>query len=363
MAARSRSAGLSALHPLGRLYGYWAFNFMIDIARAIADDFVERPQHYRNVPEHLTGALSGFRTQMGSHPDWPDAHQRIALFRVLSGVCLAGVPLRGAALTYVETATELNRDLLIDAFRDAARAFRTQVKSVEGQCLEISCRQIGLVFENAIQLLQNDAVMRVFNLTPAPKHEGWPGAGHLTGEGSDLATELIRALDSGIAARALVGGPTRELAGTYKPKPIRISMTQNKFILLQQTAWYGASAISGTTADDFEHADLLTLIGNTYKWTKGLQQLIPDVARAWKDPDYRLRLTDLEWGMIEPHPSSTIELPFLDTGGGGGPRSTITSHGEVCCCTGDQACPSSSNCEESPNPSCINCPSLGCDLP
>ena len=39
--------------------------------------------------------------------------------------------------------------------------------------------------------------MRVFNLAPAPKDEDWPIKGYGKGEGTTLATELIRALDSG----------------------------------------------------------------------------------------------------------------------------------------------------------------------
>jgi hypothetical protein len=352
--AESDNARRPSLHPIGRLYGFWAFNFLIDIARAIADDFVERPQHYRTVPEQLT-SLSGFRTLLGSHPDWPDSQQRIALFRILGDVCLAGVPLREAALAYVDTGTEVNRDLLLDAFHDAARSYRDEMKTLEGPSLETSCHQIGLIFNNAVQLFQSDAIMRVFGLTPAPKDDSWPIAGPLKREGLNLAPELIRTLDAGNAARMLVGGPTRELAGGHKSKPIKISMTPTKFVHLQQTAWYGASSISGAMAVSDGQDDLLPLIGHTYKWTKALQKLIPDVVRAWKDPDYRLRLTDLEWGMIEPHPSSTISLPI---GGGGGGYSTATLRGEVCCCTGDLPCPASSNCEWSPNPSCINCPSL-----
>ena len=122
-------------------------------------------------------------------------------------------------------------------------------------------------------------------------------------------------------------------------------MTQNKFILLQQTAWYGASTISGIMADSDRPADLFALLGNTYKWTKALQRLIPDVVRVWKDPDYRMRLTDIEWGMVEPHPSEAMSLALAGGGGiiiGG---STYTVRDEVCCCTGDMECPSSSNCQ------------------
>jgi mersacidin/lichenicidin family type 2 lantibiotic len=135
-------------------------------------------------------------------------------------------------------------------------------------------------------------------------------------------------------------------------------MTPTKFALLQQAARYGALAISATMADNGLQGDLHQMIGNTYKWTKALQRLIPDVVRAWKDPNYRMRLTDLEWGMIEPHPSGDVASALVGGGGGGGGFSTATIRGEVCCSTGDLPCPSSSNCEISPGPSCINCGSI-----
>src|SRR5262245_36076683 len=101
---------------------------MIEIARTIADEVVDRPQRYQNIPEQLAG-LTGFRSLLGSHPDWPDSQQRLALFRALGDVCLASVPLREAALAHVETGTEVNNDLLLDAFGDAARSFREQMKN------------------------------------------------------------------------------------------------------------------------------------------------------------------------------------------------------------------------------------------
>jgi hypothetical protein len=225
------------------------------------------------------------------------------------------MPLREAALVYVETGSEVNRDILTDAFRDAAGSFRTQLKTVEGKSLEIGCHQINMIFRNAIQLFQSDAIMHVFDLAPAPKDEDWPIAGHLKGEGSNLAVELIGALEGGNVALTHLGGPKREVGGVPEPNPIRISMTQNKFILLQQAAAYGASTICGAMADSGLHGDLQQLVGNTYQWTKALQRLVPDVVRVWKDPNYRMRLTDIEWGMIEPHPSGDAN-PAL--GGGGG---------------------------------------------
>ena len=346
-----------ALHPIGKLYGQWAFNFLVDIASAIADDSIERPQHYAKTPEEAIRILSGFRSLLGSHPDWPDSQQRTALFRMLGAMCGAGAGLREAALVYAEAGTEVNRDLLMNAVRNAAASLRNQIKTLEGQSLEIGCRQIDAAFNNAVRLFQSEAVMRVFDLAPAPNDENWPIVNNLTGEGSNLATELIRALDAGNVARALLGGPKREIGGAPAPKFLRISMPQNKFILLQQAAAHGALTISHVMAKDGLQGDLQPLIAHAYQWTKALQRLVPDVVRVWKDPNYRIRLTDLEWGMVEPHPSGDMELA-LGGGGFGAGFSTATVRGEVCCCTGDLPCPSSSNCEVSPGPSCINCGSI-----
>jgi len=308
------------------------------------------------VPEGVGGILLGFRSFLGSHPDWPDRHQRIALFRTLGAVSLAGIPLREAALVYVEAGTEANREVLTEAFRDAADSLRSQMKALEGYSLELNCRQIGTIFTNAVRLFQSEEIMRVFGLAPATGGDDWPFTRQGSEDGTTLATELIRALDAGNVARALLGGPGREV-GAPAPAPIRVSMTQNKFILLRQAARHGSLVISGAMADNSLGGDLRQLIGDTYRWTKALQRLIPDVVRVWKDPNYRARLTDIEWGMIEPHPSGDISLALAGGGAGLG-FSTATVRGEVGCSTGDLPCPSSSNCEISPNPSCINCGSL-----
>jgi hypothetical protein len=342
------SAENSALHPIGTLYGAWAFNFMVDVASAISHDFIDRPHQYQKVPSELSDIMIGFRSSMGSHPDWPDAQQRLAHFRVLGTASTASAPLREAAIIYVEDGTDGNRDLLTDAFRDAAGSFRTQIQTVEGQALNVASRQISSIFNNAIQIFQSNEVMGAFGLSPASKNENWPFAGPPSGDGSYLAAELVRALDAGTIVRTLLSGPKRDADGAPKPKPIRISMTQNKFILLQQAAWYGASAMSATMTEDHFQDKPVALIGNAYKWAKALQKLVPDVVRVWKDPNHRLRLTDLEWGMVSPHPVEAISLSVAASPAFGIGYSTATVRGEVCCSTGDLVCASSTNCEESP---------------
>ena len=322
----------SALHPIGMLYGAWAFNFMVDIASAISHDFIVRPYQYQKVPSEVSDILVGFRSSTGSHPDWPDARQRRDYFSVLGTVSTASASLREAALVYVENGTESNREILTDAFRDAAVSCRTQIQTLEGEALNVASRQISSIFNNAIQLFQSAEVMGAFGLSPAVKNKNWPFAERPSGDGSHLAGEVVKAINAGIVARGLLSGAKRDGERVSEPKPIGISMTQNKFILLQQAAWYGASAMSAIMTEDHLQGEPVALIGDAYKWTKALQRLVPDVARVWKEPNYRLRLTDLERGMVSPHPVEAISFSVANSPAY---NSTATVGYRVCCSTGD----------------------------
>jgi hypothetical protein len=317
---------------------------MVDIATAIAYDFVDRPQHYRRIPDGTKDVLTSFRSLVGAHPDWPDAEQRISIFRgALSAACLASASLREAALVYIEHGNASNEDILLDAFQDSATSFRNQLKMLEGHSLDISSHQIGAIFDNALKLFRTAELVRVFDLPRAPDGS-WPLGGAFSEEGTYLVTEAISTLEGVNVARAAAGGMNR---------PLYISMSQGKFEILQRVAHYGGLAMSELLAGAQDGNNSRRLIGNVYKWTKALQRVVPNIPRVWKDQQYRLRLTDIEWGMVDPHPSGEISFP--------GPsqrlwNETYTVHGEICCCSGDLGC--SSNCEISPNPSCINCGSL-----
>src|SRR5258705_8014965 len=131
------------------------------------------------------------------------------------------------------------------------------------------------------------------------------------------------------------------LAGLYKrinapERPLMPQVTlvipHDKFINLQKAAYYGSQTISRLLSS---HDDVIIpdLMNDAYRWTKALQQLVPDVPRAWKYLDYRSRLTDLEWGMA-PNPSGDT-TPVLT---GGLSAQTYSVSGEICCSTGDLEC-------------------------
>jgi hypothetical protein len=319
-------------HPIADLYGYWALNPLVEIARAIAYDVVVRPQHYRDLPDDLAEILTNFRFKLGSDPDWPDAFQRTLSFKVLYQVSLASPPIRAAALRLGQQPDDDRNAQLLDAFRDAVSEARAQLAPLEGHALAMISRETRPIFERSVRLFQEPQIAQVFGLPPAPAGD-WPLGGNFSGDGAYLVAEVARAL----RLTMCLGGVYRRIGRenpTERPLVplVTVALPQDKFIKLQRAAYFGATTISKLLLADSDAVDP-ELINSSYKWTKALQTLVPDVGRAWKDLEYRSRLTDLEWGMA-PNPSgdttpfSTPNLAF----------STYTVEGEICCCSGDLDC-------------------------
>jgi mersacidin/lichenicidin family type 2 lantibiotic len=65
-----------------------------------------------------------------------------------------------------------------------------------------------------------------------------------------------------------------------------------------------------------------------------------DIIRAWKDPEYRLSLSEAEQALLPDHPAGFIELTDAEMGAvaGGYPRQTLTVNGEICCCDSVDLC-------------------------
>lgn len=59
-----------------------------------------------------------------------------------------------------------------------------------------------------------------------------------------------------------------------------------------------------------------------------------DIIRAWRDPDYRLSLTDAERKQLPEHPAGLVELDDIDLGGVAGGRKSTGGKG----CTHQQSC-------------------------
>lgn len=321
-----------SLHPIADLYGRWALNPLVDVARAIAYDVVVRPQSYPDLSDDVLRILTDFRFKLGSDPDWPDAFQRTLSFKVLCQVSLASPPVRAVALRYGQYFDVDHNAQVLDALRDAVTGARAQLAPLEGQALAMVSRESRPIFERSVRLFQEPQIAKAFGLPPAPAND-WPLEGNFDGGGAYLVAQIVSAL----RVTACLGGIYRRI-GRENPtdRPlvplVSVALPQDKFIKLQKAAYFGSVTISKLLLAENDDDDL-ELLSSAYKWTKALQALVPDAERAWKDLEYRSRLTDLEWGMA-PNPSGST-MPFSAPTVA---ASTYTLEGEICCCSGDLDC-------------------------
>jgi mersacidin/lichenicidin family type 2 lantibiotic len=65
-----------------------------------------------------------------------------------------------------------------------------------------------------------------------------------------------------------------------------------------------------------------------------------DIIRAWKDPEYRLSLSEAEKALLPDHPAGIIELTDDEMGAvaGGLRAQTMTVNDKICCCDSVDIC-------------------------
>ena len=65
-----------------------------------------------------------------------------------------------------------------------------------------------------------------------------------------------------------------------------------------------------------------------------------DIIRAWKDPEYRLSLSEAEKALLPDHPAGIIELTDADLGAvaGGLIAQTMTVNDKICYCDSVDIC-------------------------
>ncbi len=65
-----------------------------------------------------------------------------------------------------------------------------------------------------------------------------------------------------------------------------------------------------------------------------------DIIRAWKDPEYRLSLSEAEKALLPDHPAGIVELTDAEMGvvAGGLIAQTMTVNDKICCCDSVDIC-------------------------
>ncbi len=233
MATSSENAGR---HAFSELYARWALNPLVDVAQAVAHDVAVRPHLYRALDPHVVECIAGFRHRMGTSPEWPDAFQRTLSFKPLYQVSVASPPIRAAA---IHCASEPDSAPLMDQFRETVKVFSDHLRGFTGDALNMLCEQSRPIFEQAVCLLQSEAVANAFGVKPAPQRD-WP-VGLMAAKGAILVSTIAQTLKG---TRCLVGSFRR----LSRDSPIErrlapaltVALPVEKVLSLQRAAHWGA---------------------------------------------------------------------------------------------------------------------------
>jgi mersacidin/lichenicidin family type 2 lantibiotic len=362
MASLPSTTAAAAPGSVGTLYHQWVLDDLIELARGVSHDFVNRPSIYRHVSANVADALMGLRQLTGVHTDWPDRTQRRQIYTPFFGrsFCAASAGLREAAIVFSESSNSSIAETLRQAFTDRAIALKALFEVVGGRPLAVAIAQTGAIFRQASEVLASEEVRRLFGPDHVSRNRplGSPADPNL----ANLVEALSKSVGPLVTRLKLRGGLRAELQerglGESDAAPTSRTISQPVAIAFQRTAFYGSATIEAVIAESFETHDSRSVdeaIRYAYSWAKGLQDLVPDFIQAWKDEQYRRSLTFLEQSLVPEHPAGQIELRGTELGArqeaffaGGG---TYTVKGEVCCCDTVQLC----NTKE---PICDTTPSL-----
>lgn len=251
---------------IAEMYGRWTLDCIVELANAVALDFVTRPRHYRPVPESVAGTLAQFKSLTGKHPNWPDTAQRAAIYIALLGASdatsgggrsaqfhQASAALREAAKAFSERVYDTGVAMLRQSFRDRVVTLRAYLNTLEGRVVALGHSQTSAIFTQAKTVLSNKEVAGVFGLPPAPVGD-WPLSGDFSGDGAYLVEEIARAL---------------------QPETVG-SLSERQFIVMQRIADYGKRTIEGVLDDSTgweTESRIDALIQNTYSWMTAIRDL------------------------------------------------------------------------------------------
>jgi len=249
---------------IGQMYKRWALDPVIEVAKAVSVDFVERFLPYRGV--QTDNVLANLKSRTGNDPNWPDLSQRRAIYGALLGPSdsyqipreasrfhEAAAGLREAASNYSKRVFDTGEPMLRQAFIDEIETLQAHLNMLGGAVVNRGDAQTRAIFEAAVEILRDPAVARAFGLPP-PNEDEWPlEARNYDGRGAFLIDEITRVLAP---------------QGTGH-------VTRSRFIAMQRVASRGQETIDGVLAYD-EHStedEVKELIGKAYSWATALKAL------------------------------------------------------------------------------------------
>ncbi|MFO1500438.1 MAG: hypothetical protein U1G07_18995 [Verrucomicrobiota bacterium] len=332
---QNESAGSGDLHPLGQLYQQWALDFVIEAARAVAQDCGRSPDKYRDLPDAVAASLAQFRSKVGVDPEWPTFAERNATYDALLGEWFAdaAAAFRVAVVTYVEKSTDATKGISTAAAGRAIDAFRVHLEARADSALQRRPAMAATMFQAAARGLRSSELAAVFG--ERGSGDSWPLDGGRAAAGANLIGAIARELFPSVVGR----------------------MTAYKFLLLQRVAEHGARTLTNVLGG----SPLDAVMEPAYAWCQAARELMPisTIITAWRRQSTRQIMSSIEGSLVPPHPSGEVTMgtelqPLVARmariggfGGFGGFElgfSTHTVGDEVCCSTGDLSCVTDASC-------------------
>lgn len=252
------------------MYERWTLDCVIELAQAIAVDFVSRPRQYKDVPEAIATTLQNFWFLSDTDPLFPGAAKRQMTFTPLLGPSdgkrgehnsqfhMSSAALRERARAFTERQVETGEDSLRRAFQDAVITLRSYLVTLTANSVvTIGNTQTDNVFKRAAEVLTTSEVTGVFGRTPSGQ-TGWPLASTFDDNGAQVIEEVSKALQTRVGL-----------------------ISQSDFIVMQRIATFGANTLRGVLGDPdrttvkstVKLTDLDDLIQEAYRWKTALDAL------------------------------------------------------------------------------------------
>ncbi|MCB1984396.1 MAG: mersacidin/lichenicidin family type 2 lantibiotic [Burkholderiales bacterium] len=304
--------------PFGGIYFRFMLDHIVELCSQLAFDVVKRPAQFGKLSEETNKILENFRTRLGTDPNWPNASQRGEIFDLFLGNSFSAnsAAYRLTVLKYTEGANTVNLDTHQHALVDAANSLQCLLKPTEEQATQVGFRQLSEIFDQSVKVFQSKEIHQVFGITEKLDPQ-WPFTTPFSDTGATLLDEVFRQS----------GQVYCQSWGRYY------------FATLQRVAFLGHVTISSIMLDD---KDAQSLASYGYRWTRALNDLLPTqkIIRAWKQPAFRVELTEQEQLHCPPNPAGEIDTSnanlrptISDSSSPQQAGQTFTVSGEICCST------------------------------
>src|SRR6266550_145909 len=171
---------------LGLMYKRWTLDCVVTIAHAVAVDFSDRPELYRQVADDIAAKLTELQASYGFQANFPDMPIRQRLMKPVFGESdghgsgndgsafqAYRLPVLAAAADFAENAQPTGFPMLRERVKNELVAFKTEMVNLQGASLSQTDSRMAFIFDIAQTILKDPSVFAVFGIN-ASIDPAWP---------------------------------------------------------------------------------------------------------------------------------------------------------------------------------------------